>query len=211
MAKKSLAAQAGRNVVQELTARLQRPWSGVFDAGSMKRPGGLLMAALVRCAQERGQTAPEMADELGYSYPYINLLLSGARRVDQVSDDFVGACAAYLGLPKAAVLMMSGRLQATDFFGPGDFQAGMLDTAMRYIESDPAWSPLVTAELRHASNQSKFCLVKMYEAASGKTLLADQFDPRAFERALDRVNADAARMKCEADAGRPGRELRLYV
>jgi hypothetical protein len=43
------------------------------------------MAALARCAQERGQAAPEMAEQLGYSYPYINLLISGARRVDQVS------------------------------------------------------------------------------------------------------------------------------
>ena len=211
MAKKSLAAQAGRNVVQELTARLQRPWSGILDAKSMKRPGGLLMSALARCAQERGQTAPEMAEELGYSYPYINLLLSGARRVDQASEDFIHACAAYLGMPKAAVLMMSGRLQAADFFGPGDLQDGMLDAAMRFIESDPVWSPLVTAELRHASRESKFCLVKLYEAATGKTLLADQFDPQAFERALDRVNADAALMKCEADAGRPGRELMLYA
>ena len=194
MSKKSLAAQAGRNVVQELTARLQRPWSGVLDAQSMKRPGGLLMSALARCAQERGQSLPELAEQLGYSYPYINLLISGARRVDQVSDDFTNACAAYLGVPKAAVLMMSGRLEAKDFFGPGDFHAGLLDAAVHYIESDPSWSPLVTAELRHASAASRFCLVKMYEAATGKTLLAGQFDPQAFGRELDRVHAEAARM-----------------
>ena len=202
MAKKSLAAQAGRNVVQELTARLQRPWSGVFDAASMKRPGGLLMAALAQCALERGQSLPDLAEQLGYSYPYINLLISGARRVDQVSDDFTNACAAYLGVPKAAVLMMSGRLEAKDFFGPGDFHVGLLDAAMRYVESDPSWSPLVTAELRHASAASRFCLVKMYEAATGKTLLAGQFDPQAFGRELDRVHAEAARTNfCEAGAG----------
>ena len=152
------------------------------------------MAALARCAQERGQTAPEMAEELGYSYPYINLLLSGARRVDQASEDFIHACAVYLGVPKAAALMMSGKLQATDFFGPGDFHVGLLDAAMRYIESDPSWAPLVTAELRHASAASRFCLVKMYEAATGKTLLAGQFDPHALGRELDRVHAESARM-----------------
>ena len=194
MGSKLNAAKAGRTIVEELTGRIQRPWSGVLDAPSMKRPGGLLMAALARCAQERGQSLPELAEQLGYSYPYINLLISGARRVDQVSDDFVNACAAYLGLPKAAVLMMSGRLQAADFFGPGDFHAALLDAAMRYIDSDPCWSPLVTAELRHASAASRFCLVKMYEAATGKTLLADQFDPLAFGRELDRVHAEAARM-----------------
>ena len=202
MARQSNAAKAGRNVVQELATRLQRPWSGVFDAKALKRPGGLLMAALARCAHERGQTLPELAEQLGYSYPYINLLIAGARRVDQVSDDFLDACSAYLGMPKAAVLMMSGRLQAADFFGPGDFHAGMLDTAMRFIEADPAWSPLVTAELRHASVASKFCLIKLYEAAAGKKLLADQFDPLGFGRELDRVRAEAAQMTCgEADAG----------
>ena len=194
MARKSNAAKAGRNVVQELGARLQRPWSGVFDAKSMKRRGGLLMAALARCAQERGQSLPELAEQLGYSYPYINLLISGARRVDQVSDDFTNACATYLGMPKAAVLMMSGRLEARDFFGPGDDHTGLMEAAMHYIESDPSWSPLVTAELRHASAASKFCLIKLYEAAAGKKLLADQFDPQAFGRELDRVHAEAARM-----------------
>ena len=194
MAKQSVAARAGRNVVEELTSRLQRPWSGALDARSMKRPGGVLMAALVRCAQERGQTAPEMAEELGYSYPYINLLLSGARRVDQASEDFINACATYLGMPKAATLMMSGKLEARDFFGPGDFHAGVMDAAMRYIESDPAWTSLVTAELRHASVASKFCLVKLYEAATGKRLLDGQFDPQAFGREFDRVHAEAVRM-----------------
>ena len=202
MAKQSIASKPTHKVVEDLSSRLQRPWSGILDAKSMKRVGGLLMAALARCAQERGQTAPEMAEELGYSYPYINLLLSGARRVDQASEDFIHACAAYLGVPKAAALMMAGKLQATDFFSPGDFHAGLLDTAMRYIESDPAWSPLVTAELRHASAASKFCLIKLYEAATGKKLLADQFDPQAFGRELDRVHAEAARTTCgEAGAG----------
>ncbi len=201
MAKQSKAAKAGHNVVQELSARLQRPWSGILDAKSMKRPGGLLMAALARCAQERGQTAPEMAEELGYSYPYINLLLSGARRVDQASEDFIHSCAAYLGVPKAAALMMAGKLQASDFFSPGDLHAGLLDAAMRYLESDPAWSPLVTAELRHASIASRYCLVKMYEAAAGKRLLEHEFDPHAFGRELDRVTAEAAQMKCGMGAG----------
>jgi len=202
MGSKSSVAKSGPNVVHELTARLQRPWSGVFDAADMKRPGGLLMAALARCAYERGQSLPDLAEQLGFSYPYINLLMNGARRVDQVSDDFIGACSAYLGLPKAAALMMSGKLQATDFFGPGDFHAGLLDAAMRYIESDPAWSPLLTAELRHASAASRFCLVKLYEAATGKRLLDGQFDPQAFGRELDQVHAEAARMRCcEAGAG----------
>ena len=194
MERRANSSKSRHDAIQQLTARLQRPWSGVLDAPSMKRPGGLLMSALARCAQERGQSLPELAEQLGYSYPYINLLISGARRVDQVSDDFTNACAAYLGVPKAAVLMMSGRLEAKDFFGPGDFHVGLLDAAMRYVESDPSWSPLVTAELRHASAASRFCLVKMYEAATGKTLLAGQFDPQAFGRELDRVHAEAARM-----------------
>ena len=73
---------------------------------------------------------------------------------------------------------------------------------MHYIESDPSWSPLVTAELRHANAASKFCLVKLYEAATGKTLLAGQFDPQAFGRELDRVHTEAARTNCgKAAAG----------
>ncbi len=166
------------------TARVVDTWSGTVDEEQLKRPGGVLMAALMRCASERGQSISQLAEALGYSYPYINLLMSGLRRVDQVSDDFSRACAVYLRVPRLAVLMMSGRLKADDFFEAQVFKAKAVDAAMRFIEDDPQWGALVTAELRTAKPESRFCLVKLYESATGRKLLDGELDPAQFAEQL---------------------------
>ena len=174
------------------TPRSGDAWSGTVDERQLKRPGGVLMAALVRCAAERGQSISQLAEALGYSYPYLNLLMSGLRRVDQISDDFARACAAYLQVPRVAVLMMSGRLKPDDFFEIGRFGAGMLEPAMQYIAHDPEWSGLLTAQLRSASAQSKYCLVKMYEQATGRKLLADELNAEDVASQMAAMHAQKA-------------------
>ena len=174
------------------TARFSDPWSGTVDERQLKRPGGLLMAALVRCASERGQSVAQMAEALGYSYPYMNLLMSGLRRVDQVSDDFAQACAVYLRVPRVAVLMMAGRLKPDDFFEVGAFRGKAVDAAMRFIEDDPEWSGMLTAQLRSASAHSKYCVVKMYEKATGRKLLADELNARDVAKQMAAMHAQIA-------------------
>ncbi|MDE2252928.1 MAG: helix-turn-helix transcriptional regulator [Betaproteobacteria bacterium] len=178
------------------------PWSGTVDEKQLKRPGGVLMAALVRCAAERGQSISQLAEALGYSYPYINLLMSGLRRVDQVSDDFAQACAAYLRVPRVAVLMMAGRLKAEDFFEAHVFKAKAVDAAMRFIEDDPQWGSLVTAELRTAKPESRFCLVKLYESATGRKLLDGELDPRKFGEQLQDMKLHTARQRRALEAAK---------
>ena len=174
------------------TPRVVDTWSGTVDERQLKRPGGVLMAALVRCAAERGQSISQLAEALGYSYPYINLLMSGLRKVDQISDDFAGACALYLRVPRLAVLMMAGRLKPDDFFEMGRFGAGMLEPAMQYIANDPEWSGRLTAQLRSASAQSKYCLVKMYEQATGRKLLAHELNARDVANQMAAMHAQIA-------------------
>ncbi|MBW4048806.1 MAG: helix-turn-helix transcriptional regulator [Proteobacteria bacterium] len=168
-------------------------WSGTVDEKQLRRPGGLLMAALVRCAAERGQSISQLAEALGYSYPYINLLMSGLRKVDQVSDDFARACAVYLRVPRLAVLMMAGRLKPEDFFETQAFKAKAVESAMKLIEDDPVWAPLVTAELRTAKAESQYCLVKMYEAATSKKLLDGELDVTVFAAQLKDMRSHIAR------------------
>lgn len=198
MGNKTLKREMAAVAAQE--AQLRKGWSGAFAREQLTRPGGPLMAALVQCAFERGQSIPQMAEELGYSYPYLNLLLGGLRRVDQTSDDFANACSRYLNVPRAAVLMMAGRLGPEDFFGPGELHAGRIESAMRYLEEDPAWAPLITGELRNTSVGSRFCLIKMYEAATGRRLLEDQLDPAGFGQMLERERGKSLRAMRQATA-----------
>ena len=180
------------------------PWSGEVSEQFAVRPGGLLTAALVQCAAERGQSFTEMCCELGYSYPYLNLLMNGVRPVSQISDDFARACAAYLRVPRMSILMMAGRITPADLMEPGVYAPQTIGPAFQVVLSDPAWGPLVTEELREASMPSKYALVKMYEKVVAKKLLPEmdiaalQVEVEAMQthiRAIQAALAEKKRMK----------------
>jgi hypothetical protein len=158
------------------------PWSGSFDKTQAHRPGGLLMAALVQCASERGQSMHDMAEAIGYSYPYLNLLMAGTRRVDQISDDFAQACALYLRVPRMTVLQLAGRIRPEDLFEPDLFHARTLEPALRFMTADVTWGPLLTAELRASRAETQYCIVKLYEAATGKCLLPEELQAKSLAR-----------------------------
>jgi hypothetical protein len=50
------------------------PWCGNFSEEELDRPGGLLLAALIKCANDRRLLFKDMAKELGVTYGYINQL-----------------------------------------------------------------------------------------------------------------------------------------
>lgn len=153
------------------------PWSGNLDNEELARPGGLLLAALIHCANERRQQLNEMSDELGVTYGYVNQLRNGIRKVHQVSDEFALACARYLGVPRLTVLMMAGRVTPEDIFESEEMMATEVPRAMAYICDDPNWGHMVTPELRNATLHSQFLIVRLYEKATGKALMDKALDP----------------------------------
>lgn len=172
------------------------PWSGSLDDAELGRPGSLLLAALVRCAGERGQQLNDMARELGVTYGYINQLRNGIRKVDQVSDDFALACAAYLGVPRMTVLMMAGRITPQDLFESREMMSSEVTRAMNFICDDPTWGHLVTPELRATSLESQFLLVRLYEKGTGKKLMDEALDPSELAKEIERLRAlQAARQQ----------------
>ena len=118
------------------------PWSGNLDEAEISRPGGLLLAALIRCANERRLQLNNMADELGVTYGYINQLRNGIRKVSQVSDEFALACSHFLGIPRLTILMLAGRLNPEDLFEQDNMLATEVTRAMGFICDDLIW-PLV--------------------------------------------------------------------
>lgn len=152
-------------------------WSGNLDEEEITRPGGLLLAALIRCANERRMQLNDMARELGVTYGYVNQLRSGIRSVNQVSDDFALACARYLGVPRLTVLMLAGRITPEDVFETQDMMASEVGRAMAYIYEDPEWGHLVTPEVRNTSIESQYVIVRLYEKANDKVLMTRHLDP----------------------------------
>ena len=152
------------------------PWCGNLDEIEVHRPGGLLMAALIRHANEHQIQLNELARELGVTYGYINQLRNGIRRIDQISDEFSSAAACFLGVPRLAVLLLSGQINPSDCFESEKLMASEICRAMSYICADPEWGHFITPELRSADEVSQFGLVKIFEAATGKVLLNKALD-----------------------------------
>lgn len=172
------------------------PWSGNLDEDEIQRPGGLLLAALIHCANERRLQLNDMAKELGVTYGYINQLRNGFRAVNQVGDDFALGCARFLGVPRLTVLMLAGRITPADAFENRDLMAGEIGRAMAFICQDPEWGHMVTAELRNSSLESQFLLVRMYEAATKKVLMNTLIDIETLAEkiaALQELQAARAR------------------
>jgi transcriptional regulator with XRE-family HTH domain len=168
----SVASAATSEIAETTTRDYNRtPWSGNLDETELARPGGLLLAALVRCANDRRLQLNDMARELGVTYGYINQLRNGIRPVSQVSDEFALACARFLGAPRLTVLMLANRITPEDAFEYRELAATEIGRAMAYICEDPAWGHLITAELRKGTSESQYALVRLYEAATGKVLM----------------------------------------
>ena len=167
-------------------------WSGAMDEAEIARPGGLLLSALIRCANERRMQLNDMARELGVTYGYINQLRNGLRPVTQVSDDFALACARYLGVPRLTVLMMAGRITPEDAFEREGLMLKEVENAMRFICDDPSWGHLVTPELRKASIESQYLVVRMYEKATNKVLMDKHIDIEKLAAEMQKLKAAQA-------------------
>lgn len=148
-----------------------RPWSGHILDCNITHPGGMLVGALTACAAERGHLLKDVAEELDVTYGYLSQLRSDTRSVLRIGDDFARDCAKYLGISVARVWSLSGKLEARDLYAPqASFESEVVN-AVEFIGRDAAWGHQLTPELRRANPESQHMLVKLYEAATGKTLL----------------------------------------
>lgn len=167
----------------------RNPWNGNLDEAELARPGGLLLAALIRTADERRQQLNDMARDLGVTYGYINQLRNGIRKVDQISDGFALSCAQYLCVPRMTVLMLAGRVKPEDLFEHTEMMVAEVDRAMSFLTTDPVWGPLLTPELRSAGVESRFALVRMYEEATGKVLMEKRLKPETLAAEVEKFKA----------------------
>ncbi|MCG2593027.1 DNA-binding protein [Ramlibacter sp. XY19] len=150
------------------------------------RPGARLLQALKQRARELGQEEAEMARELQVTPGYILQMERGIRAVNTISDDFSGACAVYLDIPRLQVLMLAERVTPEDLFRSVDIYKKDLSRAVDFIAADPKWNAVLTSELRSCSTDSLFGVVRLYEAATGTVLMPNQVDVTAMVPADDK-------------------------
>jgi transcriptional regulator with XRE-family HTH domain len=86
-------------------------WSGRVEPADLARPAGMLIAALTRCAHERGLSLSDMASAMGVSYWDVSQLRIGFRRIEALDDAMAEACATFLDRPVLTIHMLAGLLE----------------------------------------------------------------------------------------------------
>lgn len=166
------------------------PWSGGLDEIELKKPGGILLAALVQCANSRGIQILDLGARLGVTYGYINQLRNGIRCVAQIGDEFAQSCANFLQVPRLTVLILAGKVTPADLVSPGSIAERELATALQFLTANQEFGHLVTQELRDSSFDSKYLLIKLFEKATGKRLLVSEVDVEALAREMEKIGND---------------------
>lgn len=114
------------------------PWSGRLEPADLARPAGMLIAALSRCASERGQSLSEMAAAMDLSYWAVSQLRIGFRRIEELDESMASACAAYLDRPVLTIHMLAGLLDPDEALQTAALTPEDIVHARQLLASEPA-------------------------------------------------------------------------
>lgn len=114
------------------------PWSGRLDPDGFKRPGGLLIAALMQAAAEQDLSLGELATTLGVSYWSLSQLRIGFRPVEALDDDVAQACSAFLDLPPLTIEMLAGLADPAEALASMPLSGEDLWHARQLLDTEPA-------------------------------------------------------------------------
>lgn len=113
-------------------------WSGRLEVDDLSRPGGLLTAALMRCAAERDLSQSELAVALGVSYWSLSQLRIGFRPIESLDEDVITGCAAFLDLPRLTIETLAGLLTPADVLAHADLTGEDLLHARQLARTEPS-------------------------------------------------------------------------
>ena len=166
-------------------------------------PGGLLLLALLRRANELGHQLQDLARLLGVTYSYIAQLRNGLRQVVHISPHFAAACATYLGVPVIAVKLMAGQVSISDFVFPTRPLSESLDAGLKRIESDELLGAMMPSSVYALDDDVKGFILVCFEQATTQEVMPSRSLPQLlqdlqrtavaqadFERELSRSSSD---------------------
>jgi len=167
---RSTPAAASRGVAR-FRPRRKVEWH-LLTGDDLKRPGATLINLILAAATDRRIGMAEIGKEaLGVSPSYFHALRSGSRPLTKLGDEHIEHAAAFLGMPKVAVLVAAGRLDLEDFYAEPATYHKYLAPALRHIQSDPEIGHFVPAAILEADPAIQKCFVLLYEKATGATLI----------------------------------------
>ncbi len=114
------------------------PWSGRLDPDGFKRPGGLLIAALLQASAERDLSLSELATAMGVSYWGLSQLRIGFRPIEALDDDLAQASAAFLDLPVLTIQMLAGLVEPAEAMASMPLTGEDLWHVRQLLDTEPA-------------------------------------------------------------------------
>ena len=108
-------------------------------------------------------------------------LRSGLRFVAHISQEFVEACAQYLGLPPIAVKVMAGKVGARDFVWPAKPVEEVLNAALLHIQADQLLGGMMPASVYNAPQEVKAFAVACYEQACTQEAMPSRSLPQLLQ------------------------------
>lgn len=114
------------------------PWSGRLDPDGFKRPGGLLIAALMQASAERDLSLSELATAMGVSYWGLSQLRIGFRPIEALDDDLAQASAAFLDLPALTIQMLAGLVDPAEAMASMPLTGEDLWHVRQLLDTEPA-------------------------------------------------------------------------
>ena len=196
---------ADRSAAPAETARKRVSWSGGLSQEELARPGGILLAMLVSRANELGDSLGDLAKALNVTYGYIAQLRNGFRKPENISDSFATACAAYLGVPRLAVLLAAGRVRPLDVYEDPHEVMASLPHALKFMQSDGRFAGLMPPEVFEVSSELQLFIVTLYEAATDRKLLPGHLSRETVAKQIEHFQAYRAKL-LEELAAHPSQE-----
>lgn len=113
-------------------------WSGRLDPDGFKRPGGLLIAALMQASAERDLSLSELATAMGVSYWGLSQLRIGFRPIEALDDDLAQASAAFLDLPALTIQMLAGLVEPAEAMASMPLTGEDIWHVRQLLDTEPA-------------------------------------------------------------------------
>lgn len=176
-------------------------YNGGLSEEELARPGSKLLAMLMHRASQLGHRQEAMCADLGVTYGYIHQLRSGTRQVRHISDEFAAACSLYLGVPRLTVLLVSGRIRASDFRDAEAVAPAELRRAMEFISQDLEFAHLVPPQAFELSPALQLLIIELYEKATSRKLLAPGICVESLLVDMAAADEVVQRLRDEVEAG----------
>lgn len=161
-------------------------WNAGLAHNEIGLRGSTLLAWLIAEANSQGLQLNELAQRLEVSYSYIHQLRTGIKPIPGISEHVVDACAAFLDVPRLAVLVAADIVRMEDIYAAADFVPRALRPALQFIQRDPAWGPFLHPVTFEADQRVQHLLVLLYQEATGRNLMPGRLNA---ERLMDAMSA----------------------